>query len=171
MKTKHEKFILPQHSKGVASAGFILSLLLFAACGNSNQPGNDKGHLPASLVNNPNTANGMDTVAAERKPTMDFKDTVHNFGGMHQGETAGYEFEFTNNGKTPLFITSATGSCGCTVPDYPHDAVQPGKSAIMKVTFNSAGKTGHQEKSVTIHTNTVRNIQMLYIKADVEVKK
>ena len=41
----------------------------------------------------------------------------------------------------------------------------------MKVTFNSAGKSGHQEKSVTIHTNTVRGIHMLYIKADVEGKK
>ena len=41
----------------------------------------------------------------------------------------------------------------------------------MKVTFNSAGKQGHQEKSVTLQTNTLRNIHMLYIQAEVEKKK
>jgi hypothetical protein len=57
------------------------------------------------------------------------------------------------------------------VPEYPKDPVPPGKSAIMKVTFNSTGKSGHQEKSVIIHANTLRNVHMLYIKADVEKKK
>jgi hypothetical protein len=37
----------------------------------------------------------------------------------------------------------------------------------MKVKFNSQGKSGHQEKSVTIHANTLRNIHMLYIKSEV----
>ncbi len=160
------------HNKAVKNMKrcLIISLLALAACNNTNPAPEDKNKLSTSLVNNPATANGVDTVAAAMKPTMDFKDTVHNFGTMHEGELVEYEFSFTNNGKTPLLITSAVGSCGCTVPEYPKDAVQPGKSAIMKVTFNSAGKMGHQEKSVTIHANTVQNIQMLYIKADVEKK-
>jgi len=146
----------------------IISLLAMAACNdNAGTTTNDKGKLPTSIVNNPHTANGMDTVSAARKPTMDFKDTVHSFGDVKQGEAVQYDFSFTNNGKTPLLITSATGSCGCTVPQYPREAVQPGQSGIMKVTFNSAGKMGHQEKSVTIHTNTLRSIEMLYIKAEV----
>jgi hypothetical protein len=40
----------------------------------------------------------------------------------------------------------------------------------MKVTFRSAGKSGHQEKSVTIRTNTLQNIKMLHIKADIASK-
>ncbi len=147
---------------------FSMTLLVFAACGNSSNNNENKGGLPTNLVNNPNSAAGLDTVAAARKPTMDFKDTVHNFGAMHKDEVGQFEFEFTNNGKTPLIITSATGSCGCTVADYPHDALQPGKSASIKVSFNSKGKKGHQEKSVTIHANTLRNIHMLFIKAELD---
>ncbi|WP_205685667.1 DUF1573 domain-containing protein [Flavipsychrobacter stenotrophus] len=150
----------------------LIALLgIGAASCNSNTPEAPKGQLPTSLVNNPHTANGIDTVSAARKPTMDFKDTVHEFGTIHQGESVTHEFTFTNNGKTPLLITNASGSCGCTVPVYPHDPVAPGKTEVIKVTFNSAGKGGHQEKSVTITTNTVRSIHMLYIKGEVEVPK
>ena len=146
------------------------SLLTLVACKNNSQANSD-GKLPTSLVNNPHTAGGIDNTSAAMKPTMDFKDTLHEFGSMHAGEAVSYEFSFTNNGKSPLIISSASGSCGCTVPDYPHDPVAPGKSAIMKVTFNSAGKSGHQEKSVTINTNTLRSVHMLYIKADVTASK
>ena len=151
----------------------IISLLALGACnsGNNKPIADNSNKLPTSMVNNPHTADGMDNVAADMKPTMVFKDTVHDFGPIHEDEVVEYNFEFTNTGKTPLLITSATGSCGCTVPDYPHDAVAPGKSGVMKVTFNSAGKNGHQEKSVTIHANTLRNIHMLYIKSDVAAKK
>ena len=102
---------------------------------------------------------------------MEFTDTVHDFGTIHEREIVEYEFSFTNNGKTPLIINSAIGSCGCTVPSYPHDPLEPGKSGVMKVTFNSAGKSGHQEKSVTIHTNTLRGLHTLFIKAEIAKEK
>jgi len=165
------RFTPPHLSLGEAGRCFLFFLFFLAACNNANNTSDNKGGLPASLVNNPHSANGMDTVAAARKPTMDFKDTLHNFGPIHEDETVEHDFEFTNNGKTPLVITSATGSCGCTVADYPRDPVPGGQSALMKVTFSSRGKKGHQEKSVTIHTNTLQSIQMLFIKADIEEKK
>lgn len=150
----------------------LIALLgIGAASCNNNTPEAPKDKLPTSLVNNPHTANGIDTVSAANKPTMDFKDTVHEFGTIHQGESVTHEFTFTNNGKTPLVISNASGSCGCTVPVYPKDPVAPGKSEVIKVTFNSTGKGGHQEKSVTITTNTVRGFNMLYIKGEVEVPK
>jgi hypothetical protein len=144
----------------------IISFFAFAACNNSgNIP--PTNNLPISLVNNPYTANGMDTIAAARKATMDFADSVHNFGTIHEKEIVQYDFVFTNNGKTPLIINSATGSCGCTVPSYPRDPIPPGKTDTMKVTFNSAGKSGHQQKAVTIHANSIRGLHMLYIQADI----
>ena len=145
----------------------IISLVALAACNNATPTAIPPNQTPVSMVNNPNTAYGIDTVAAARKPTMDFTDTVHNFGTIHEKEIVEYEFTFINHGKTPLLINSAVGSCGCTVPSYPHDPIPPGKSTIMKVTFNSTGKSGHQEKAVTIHTNTIRGLHMLYIKADI----
>ena len=147
---------------------FIALAFVIAAC-NSNTADNNKAakHLPTNLVNNPLTADGMDTIAASRKATMDFVDTAHDFGKVHQNEIAEHDFVFTNNGKSPLIINSATGSCGCTVASYPRTPVAPGKTDTMKVSFNSAGKHGHQIKSVTIHTNTLGCIHMLYITADI----
>ena len=98
----------------------VLTLLAIAACKNGPTTTNYPGGMNPSLVNNPRTANGMDTVAAARKPTMDFVDTLHDFGTIKQDEVVSYEFAFTNNGKTPLIISGAAGSCGCTVPVYPH---------------------------------------------------
>jgi len=145
----------------------VISLLFLGACKNAGTDSNDKNKIPTSMVSNPHTANGLDPVAAANKPTMDFTDTLHDFGTIHEDEVVEHDFPFTNNGKSPLIITSAYGSCGCTVPNFPRDEIAPGKGAILKVTFNSAGKSGHQEKSVTIHTNTLRSVHMLYIKSEV----
>lgn len=144
----------------------FLPLLALCACSGENKT-EDKSKIPVSLVTNPHTADGLDTVMAAQKPTMDFRDTTHDFGTLHEGEKVSYDFEFTNNGKTPLVISSASGSCGCTVPEFPHDPVAPGASGKMKVTYSSAGKNGHQEKSVTIRCNSLRNVHMLYIKCEV----
>lgn len=146
----------------------LLSLLALGAC-NSGNTDSKKGEekLPATLVNNPHTADGMDATAAAEKPIMSFRDTVHDFGTIHENEQVQHDFEFTNTGKSPLLITGAAGSCGCTVPEYPHEPIPPGKTGILKVTFNSAGKQGHQEKSVTVNTNTLRSTELLFIKAEV----
>ena len=127
--------------------------------------------LPASLVNNPHTANGVNTSELDKMPTIDFKDTLHDFGTLQQGETGAFDFEFVNNGKTPLVISDAHASCGCTVANYPKDPVAPGKTGVIKVTYNSAGKSGHQEKSIVIHTNAKRSVNYLYIKVDINAPK
>ena len=62
---------------------YIAAALFFAACNNSKPAGNKEEPLPASLVSIPASANGLDTVAAALKPEMSFKDTLHDFGLMH----------------------------------------------------------------------------------------
>ena len=56
----------------------IFALVLISACKENTKTETPANQLPTSIVNNPHTANGMDTVAAAMKPTMDFKDTVHD---------------------------------------------------------------------------------------------
>lgn len=150
---------------------FLAMIVLTAVSCNNEPPKENKNLLPVNMVDNPRSAKGMDTAAYNSLPTMDFRDTTHDFGIMHEGETSSYEFEFTNNGKSPLIISNATGSCGCTVADYPRDPIAAGKSSVMKVLFNSTGKQGHQEKSVNISTNSKRGTHMLYIKAEVVENK
>jgi hypothetical protein len=152
-----------------------LAFTALAACnGNAEQKTEQKDStlLSTDLVNNPRTAEGTTPKALSEMATMDFKDSLHDFGNIKEGEKVVYEFEFTNNGKSPLIIAGATGSCGCTVPTYTQDPIPPGKTDVIKVYFDSKGKSGHQEKAVTVKSNAVRGEQMLYIKAEVaEAKK
>lgn len=101
---------------------------------------------------NNSAASGTDT--SKGAPVMTFDETVHNFGNVTQGEKVEYSFKFTNTGNKDLLITDASSSCGCTVPDWPKEPLRPGKSAYMKVVFNSAGKDGFTEKEITIKANT-----------------
>jgi len=111
------------------------------------------------------------TPAQDPKNMPDFKFEVeeYNFGTIKQGESATYEFSFTNVGKEPLIINNATGSCGCTVPVWPKEPIKKGEKATIKVTFNSAGKSGIIDKTVTITSNAKTAQKVLHMKGNVEV--
>ncbi|WP_411274920.1 DUF1573 domain-containing protein [Daejeonella sp.] len=96
-----------------------------------------------------------------------FEKESFDFGQITDGEKVSYDFKFTNIGKSPLIITSATATCGCTVPDYPKEPVAPGAEAVIKVVFDSAGKLGMQNKVVTITANTDPEITQLNILGNV----
>jgi len=146
--------------------------MMTTACKDGNETkSKDPNQLPASLVNNPRSADGINQTDLATAPTMDFADTLYDFGQMHDGEKATHNFSFTNNGKRPLLITNAAGSCGCTVPDFPHEPIAPGQSGVINVIFNSSGKSGMQHKSVTLKSNAARGTHVLYITANVISKE
>jgi len=97
-----------------------------------------------------------------------FKEEEFNFGTIKQGDVVTHEFEFTNNGAEPIIISSAQGSCGCTVPTWPKEPVAKGTKSVIKVTFNSAGKMGMQDKTVTINSNAKQNPMVIHVKGNVE---
>lgn len=102
-------------------------------------------------------------------PVMKFETEVHNFGKISQGERVTYAFKFRNTGGGDLLISDAHGSCGCTVPNYPKKPVAPGEESVINVEFNSEGKSGHQEKTVTLITNCEPNTRVITITAEVSV--
>jgi hypothetical protein len=110
-----------------------------------------------------------DSAADANKPVFKFTEEVYNFGTAKQGEKVQHDFTFTNTGNEPLVITSATGSCGCTVPVWPKEPIKKGETATIKVTFNSAGKQGMQDKTITINSNATENPKVLHIKGNIEV--
>lgn len=101
-------------------------------------------------------------------PVMSFATTSHDFGTITTGDKVEYDFAFTNTGEADLLISDAKGSCGCTVPEFPKEAIKPGKTGVMKVIFNSAGKHGIQKKTVTVHTNTQSGTEKLTINVSIK---
>lgn len=98
---------------------------------------------------------------------ISFKTITYDFGTIHEGDQVRTSFTFTNTGKNDLLISSCTGSCGCTVPTWPKEAIRPGQSGKIEVVFNSAGKEGAQKKSVTVIANTDPPASFLDINANV----
>jgi uncharacterized cupredoxin-like copper-binding protein len=127
----------------------------FYACQSDDPKTEDilKGKLSADLVENPRSAENMNASKLANLGHLQFEDTLHDFGTMKEGEMAEYEFNYSNTGKKAIIINEAKGSCGCTVPEYNSSPLQPGEKSKMKVTFNSQGKRGFNEKTVTITTN------------------
>lgn len=71
-----------------------------------------------------------------------------------EGTLVKHSFEFQNTGNEPLFIYSAQGSCGCTVPNYPKEPIAPGQKGKIDIEFNSEGRPGSNTKTVTVNANT-----------------
>ncbi len=126
-----------------------------------------KDKLPASLVNNPRTLDETNPEKANILGKLVFADTIHNFGILHEGEMTEYEFTFTNGGKKDIIINEAKASCGCTVADYPTHPFKPGESDKIKVTFDSKGKGGMNERAVVVTTNGNPSVYNLIIQAQV----
>lgn len=93
-------------------------------------------------------------VKTEDLPVIAFEKSTFDFGTIKEGEIVKHTFRFKNTGKTPLLIQNATASCGCTVPDWPKDPIAPNQEGKIIVEFNSSGKSGMQNKTVTILANT-----------------
>ncbi len=104
--------------------------------------------------NDTEQAAGTTTTVYANAPVMKFEFESHDFGKVKAGDKVTYEFNFTNTGQTPLIISNATASCGCTVPEWPKAPVQPGQGGKIKVTFDSANKEGLQDKQITVTANT-----------------
>ena len=89
---------------------------------------------------------------------------------VKEGDVVEGIFKVANKGKTDLVITDASASCGCTVPEWPKEAIKPGDSAEIKFSFNSAGRTGKQSKTITLQTNSENVTEMLRISGTVTPK-
>jgi hypothetical protein len=112
----------------------------------------------------------LEAVQSTELPQLTFANESHDFGTINEGEIVETQFKFTNTGEGPLIISSAQGSCGCTVPEYPNEPVAPGEEGIIKVSFNSSGKPNQLSKTVTLTTNAVPSTKVLTITANVTPK-
>ncbi len=98
---------------------------------------------------------------------ISFNENAFDFGTLEEGDKVEHVFKFTNTSDNPLTISNARGSCGCTVPEWPRDPIAPGEEGEIKVKFDSKGKKGKQNKTVTITANTEPANTMLTISSDV----
>lgn len=101
---------------------------------------------------------------------IEFKKDTHDYGDIKYGADGTCIFEFKNTGNAPLIISDAKGSCGCTVPEWPKEPINPGKTGTITVKYDTK-RPGAINKSVTITSNASNEpTKILRIKGNVGAK-
>jgi len=142
----------------------VVCLSILAACTNQNSTGSKNSTATQEIAK----VASVDTANA---PIFKFEKEVYDFGEIKEGEKVTYDFKFKNIGNGPLIISSATATCGCTIPEYPKEPVALGAEGLIRVVFNSAGKSGIQNKIVSITANTIPSLTELNILGNVVAAK
>ncbi len=105
----------------------------------------------------------------EDAPNIEFETLVHDFGTAKKGDKIEYKFTFTNKGKDDLKIRKTRASCGCTATNIENDVIKSGESSAIKTVFNTAGRSGRQNKTITVITNDPKDPRIvLWLKGKVE---
>jgi len=103
-----------------------------------------------------------------RAPVLNVDNTDFRFGQIRQGEKVEHTFVLSNSGKSDLVIRKVRASCGCTAVQPEKKVIAPGEKVNIKMVFNSAGKVGNQNKTVTIITNDPKNSKtILWVRGEV----
>ena len=98
--------------------------------------------------------------------TIDFVSKVVDYGIIEHNSDGARKFVFTNNGTDALLIKNAKGSCGCTVPTWPREAIAPGTTAEIGVKY-ATNRVGKFTKTITLTTNASKKPVILTVKGEV----
>ncbi len=135
----------------------IMTFMIFAAIIASNCSGGS-GRSTAGF------SSGSDSTG---KSVIIFREYQHDFGKVTAGEKVSYTFTFDNKGTSNLIISSATTTCGCTVPKYDKKPIPPGSNGTLEVVFDTSGREGMQTKTITVKSNASKPVVLLKITAEV----
>ncbi len=101
-------------------------------------------------------------------PSIEFNETVHDFGTIPNGTPVSTVFTYKNTGESPLVVSDIKSTCGCTVPSDWTKEVMPGQTGEFKVNFDGKGNGNQVTKTITLTTNTEKGSETVSIKAFVE---
>ena len=112
--------------------------------------------LLAGCVGGDNRAIAMQQVMRDsaRYTTIQWLDSIKDFGTIAEGQKVEVAFRFRNIGATPLVITNVRPSCGCTIAEQPMQPIAPGAEGHISATFNSEGHAGVHRKTLFVTANT-----------------
>ena len=108
---------------------------------------------------------------ADKFPVMAIDTPSVDLGTLMQGDTIMHVYNFKNTGNMPLVLSNVNASCGCTTPSYSTEPVAPGERGFITVKFNSKGKEGKLNKTVTAYANTKPAENTVSFKIEVLTKK
>jgi len=97
---------------------------------------------------------------------FEFETETIDYGTIAHNSEPNRVFKFKNTGKSPIIISRAKGSCGCTVPTVPKKPIMPGETAEIGVKY-ATNRVGAFSKSITLYSNASEATKIIRIKGKV----
>ena len=114
------------------------------------------GAAPLPAQQTPAAPTAAPTAAAATNsvgPKIQFDSELYDFGKVSAGDSVKHTYYFTNTGDQTLVLNNVQPQCGCTTAgDWSHQ-VEPGKTGVIPVQFNSTHYNGPVFKQVTVTSN------------------
>jgi hypothetical protein len=133
---------------------FIAIAFALNACNSKEKSSSNGDTVVVDSSNNKTPEVKAENPSAAPLTKLEFSESLYDFGKIDEGQKVNHIFKFKNTGENPLVLQDARASCGCTVPEYTKDTIAPGASGEIKVIFDSSGKNGKIDKTVTVTANT-----------------
>jgi hypothetical protein len=90
-------------------------------------------------------------------PVLALQANSINFGVVKAGTVLTREVKITNTGKKELTIRHAQSNCSCLRVTPGSRVLKPGQETSIKMSLDTQGRTGPQNKSVTIYSTDPQN--------------
>lgn len=72
-----------------------------------------------------------------------------------------YAFSFRNASDQVIVVKNVMSSCGCTTAELEQRIYKPGEQGVLKGRFTFEGRTGFQQKKITIKTDDPKQPEIL----------
>jgi hypothetical protein len=95
-----------------------------------------------------------------------FDEYVHDYGQIEKDSDGSWTFTFKNIGANAILINRVRSTCGCTVPAWPQEPIEPGTSGEITVKYNTA-TSGTFLKSLFVYSTAANSPVKLQIKGKV----
>jgi hypothetical protein len=92
-----------------------------------------------------------------KSPALVMERYEVNFFKVKKGVDVENPVSFQNKGKKNLELHYIQSNCTCVVANSDKQVLKPGETANITIKFITAGRTGSQNKAITIYSNDPRN--------------
>jgi len=127
------------------TTSFLIILVFLTAASCSEKKGNNTGRKAARI---------------------EFKESLHDFGKIKYGGNGTCEFKFTNKGKSPLVLDNVRSTCGCTVPEWTREPLNPSETGTIRVIYDTH-RVGAFSKTLIVYSNATNSPIRVFIKGTV----
>ncbi len=100
----------------------------------------------------------LSAAAALAQPKIDVvSGTSIDMGSVYAGEVVQKIAVIRNIGTDTLVISDVKAQCGCTATLMSDKVLAPNDTGKLSISFNTAGRSGHQSKQVYVTSNDPQN--------------